>query len=158
MTGNRNAKLIYWEAHKPKHACDHSFPPVCQPSAPHMRKCSHCFSCLSQLCWVHTFLLLPGHWVTTGKSKFSTVVLLPSLSFAAFFALQGILFISHPSSPLQNRTLHKVLLVSLLSVLHLFRLVGWQTWNWRYHGMCIHFFPLPHLVTFLLCAASCFLI
>lgn len=56
---------------------------------------SHCFSCPSQFCWVHTFLLMPGHWVTTGKNKFSlTVVSLGSLSFAAFFALQEILFIS----------------------------------------------------------------
>lgn len=87
-----------------------------------------------------------------------TVALLWSLSFAAFFALQEILFISHLPSPLQSLTLHKVPLVSLLSVLHLLRLVGWQTWNWRYHGMCIHFFPLPHLVTFLLSVVSWFLI
>lgn len=30
---------------------------------------SHCFSCPSQLCWVHTFLLLPGHWVITGRKQ-----------------------------------------------------------------------------------------
>lgn len=30
---------------------------------------SHSFSCPSQLCRVHTFLLLPGHWVTTGRKQ-----------------------------------------------------------------------------------------
>lgn len=55
---------------------------------------SHCFSCPSQLCWVHTFLLLPGHWVTTGRKQDSSWqwycwdpwVLLHSLYYKRYFS------------------------------------------------------------------------